>query len=72
MNMQAVIADTQRGIAEVQTKIDRLLRKDVDGRALVSPLPTERKGPRLKYSVDRSMSEKPASNGSRIRSKKSR
>jgi hypothetical protein len=37
VNMQAVIADTQRGIAEVQDKIDRLLRRDVDGRALVSP-----------------------------------
>jgi hypothetical protein len=34
--MQAVIADTKRGIAEVQTKIDRLLRKDIDGRALAS------------------------------------
>lgn len=44
MNMQAVIADTQRGIAEVQIKIDKLLRKDVDGRALVSPLPTKEKG----------------------------
>jgi hypothetical protein len=36
VNMQAVIADTKRGIAEVQTKIDRLLRKDIDGRVLVS------------------------------------
>jgi len=38
VNMQAVIADTQRGIAEVQAKIDKLLRRDIDGRALVRPL----------------------------------
>jgi hypothetical protein len=37
VNMQAVIADTQRGIAEVQAKIDKLLRRDIDGRALVCP-----------------------------------
>ena len=35
VNMQAVIADTQRSIAEVQLKIDKLLREDVNGRALV-------------------------------------
>jgi hypothetical protein len=35
VNMQAVIADTQRGIAEVQAKIDKLLSRDIDGRALV-------------------------------------
>lgn len=34
--MQTVIADTRRSIAEVQRKIDALLREDVDGRALVS------------------------------------
>jgi hypothetical protein len=37
VNMQSVIEDTQRGIAEVQAKIDKLLRKDKDGRALVRP-----------------------------------
>lgn len=35
--MQAVIADTRRSIAEVQQKIDILLKRDVDGRAIVSP-----------------------------------
>jgi hypothetical protein len=36
VNIQAVIADTQRGIAQVQLKIDQLLRQDICGRALVS------------------------------------
>lgn len=35
MNIQAVIADTQRGIAEVQGKIDNLLVDDADWRSLV-------------------------------------
>lgn len=34
--MQAVIADTQRGIDDVQRKIDVLLSRDADARALVS------------------------------------
>lgn len=36
--MQAVIADTQRSIAKVQSKIDKLLVEDANGRALVSLL----------------------------------
>jgi hypothetical protein len=35
VNMQAVIADTQRGIEQVQRKIDALLSVDTDSRALV-------------------------------------
>lgn len=36
MNIQAVVIDTQRGIAEVQAKIDKLLNQDTDARALVN------------------------------------
>lgn len=36
INMQALIADTQRDIAEVQGKIDALLSLDADWRAMVS------------------------------------
>lgn len=34
--MQAVIADTEREIAQVQEKINQLLREDVDRRTFVS------------------------------------
>jgi hypothetical protein len=34
--MQAVIADTMQGVEEVRLKIDGLLKRDVDKRALVS------------------------------------
>ncbi|KAK8869985.1 hypothetical protein IAR55_000555 [Kwoniella newhampshirensis] len=34
VNMHAVIADTERGILEVQKKLDKLLTEDVDRRAL--------------------------------------
>jgi hypothetical protein len=34
--MEAVIADTQRGIDAVRRKIDDLLSRDADARALVS------------------------------------
>lgn len=56
VNMQAVIADTQRGIAEVQAEIDKLLRRDIDGRALVSNASL----PPLTNSEDLSMSVKRA------------
>ena len=35
MNLQAVIADTERGVASVQGQIDQLLVEDADWRALV-------------------------------------
>ncbi|WWD10375.1 hypothetical protein V865_008510 [Kwoniella europaea PYCC6329] len=34
INLQAVIADTERSIEEVRWKVDQLLRKDADGRCL--------------------------------------
>lgn len=34
--MHAVITDTQRDIAQVQSKVNKLLDEDVDKRALVS------------------------------------
>lgn len=36
VNMHAVITDTQRDIAQVQSKVNKLLDEDVDNRALVS------------------------------------
>jgi hypothetical protein len=36
VNMQSVLVDTQRDVAGVQRKIDRLLAEDADHRAIVS------------------------------------
>ena len=45
--MQAVIVDTERGVEEVRSKVDRLLVEDADWRGLVSV--TFRRGIRVTW-----------------------